>query len=241
MYKCFLFCPAPCSSSATSVSFPFLTSYMHNCYLQWGGWSCAEGGGGWLTRSPCRATAAVGRGGGSSCAQCKATAGSSRSSPPPTGTGCGVSAGAGKAPSRSWGRWCSPWRRQRRRRRWTWVEPGVPVCSRCRTRRCCRGWWEGQSGGRCRVGNWETTKITASVQQCSNIKHRIIIYHHLLIAHRCWHRGVGLVPFPQNSEAVDRALTVQVWLQVRRLLSCRKINFSHTFSTDLSLCSFIRV
>lgn len=58
-------------------------------------------GGGWLTRSPCRATAAAGRDGGSSCARCKATAGSSHSSPPPTGTGCGASAGAGKAPSRS--------------------------------------------------------------------------------------------------------------------------------------------
>lgn len=139
---------------------------MHNCYLQWGGGGAelcggggargsGEGGGGCFTRSPCRATAAAGRGGGSSCARCKATAGSSRSSPPPTGTGCGASAAAGKAPSRSWGRWCSPWRR---RRRWTWAAPVVPACSRCRTRRCCRGWWEGRSDGRCRADSWNRTK-----------------------------------------------------------------------------------
>lgn len=130
------------------------------------GRSCAEGGGGRgtrLTRSPCRATAAAGRGGGSSCARCKATAGSSRSSPPQTGTGCGASAAAGKAPSRSWGRWCSPWRR----RRWTWAAPVVPACSRCRTRRCCRGWWEGRSDGRCRAGSWQTeTTTTVSFYFC---------------------------------------------------------------------------
>lgn len=114
----------------------------------WGGGGGSQGI--WLTRSPCRATVAADRGDGSSCARCKATAGSSHSSPPPTGTGCGASAVAGKALSRSWGRWCSPWRR-----RWTWAAPGVPECSRCRTRRCCRGWWEGQSGGRCRAGSWK--------------------------------------------------------------------------------------
>lgn len=164
MYKCsaapvslfFLF--SSCVSSWFSLSFPFLTSNMHNCYLQWGGGAVCRGGlwGIWLTRSPCRATAVAGRGGGSSCARCKATAGSFRSSPPPTGTGCGASAAAGKAPSRSWGRWCSPWRQ--RRRRWTWAAPDVPACSRCRTHRCCRGWWEGRSGGRCRAGSWGTER-----------------------------------------------------------------------------------
>lgn len=114
----------------------------------WGGGGGSQGI--WLTRSPCRATVAADRGDGSSCALCKATAGSSHSSPPQTGTGCGASAVAGKALSRSWGRWCSPWRR-----RWTWAAPGVPECSRCRTRRYCRGWWEGQSGGRCRAGSWK--------------------------------------------------------------------------------------
>ncbi len=162
-----------CSAAPVSLFFPFfvlrlllfqsLFPIFNLIYAQLlftvRGRSCAEGGvwGVWLTRSPCRAMAAAGRGGGSSCARCKATAGSSHSSPPPTGTGCGASAAAGKAPSRSWGRWCSPWRR-RRRRRWTWVAPGVPACSRCRTRRCCRGWWAGRSGGRCRAGSWERNK-----------------------------------------------------------------------------------
>lgn len=114
----------------------------------WGGGGGSQGI--WLMRSPCRATVAADRGDGSSCAQCKATAGSSHSSPPQTGTGCGASAVAGKALSRSWGRWCSPWRW-----RWTWAALGVPECSRCRTRRYCRGWWEGQSGGRCRAGSWK--------------------------------------------------------------------------------------
>lgn len=114
----------------------------------WGGGGGSQGI--WLMRSPCRATVAADRGDGSSCARCKATAGSSHSSPPQTGTGCGASAVAGKALSRSWGRWCSPWRW-----RWTWAALGVPECSRCRTRRYCRGWWEGQSGGRCRAGSWK--------------------------------------------------------------------------------------
>lgn len=114
----------------------------------WGGGGGSQGI--WLTRSPCRATVAADRGDGSSCARCKATAGSSHSSPPQTDTGCGASAVAGKALSRSWGRWCSPWRW-----RWTWAALGVLECSRCRTRRYCRGWWEGQSGGRCRAGSWK--------------------------------------------------------------------------------------
>lgn len=169
---CFLF--SSCSSLLLffSLSFPFLTSYMHNCYLQWGGRSCAKGGLGglwgiWLTRSPCRAMAAVGKGGGSSCVRCKATAGSSHSSPPPIGTGCGASAVAGKAPSRSWGRWCSPWLR-----RWTWAAPGVPACSRCRTHRCCRGWWEGRSDGTCTACNLEKEK---TLHQSSDTDEQLVL------------------------------------------------------------------
>lgn len=52
-------------------------------------------------KSPCRAMAVAGTGGESNCARCKVTGGSSRSSPPPTGTGCGASAAAGKAQSHS--------------------------------------------------------------------------------------------------------------------------------------------
>lgn len=171
-----------CSAAPVSLLFPFfvlrllqshqsLFPIFNLIYAQLlftvRGRSCAEGRRGrckgvWLTRSPCRATAAAGRGGGSSCARCKATAGSSHSSPPPTGTGCGASAAAGKAPSHSWGRWCSPWRR---RRRWTWAAPVVPACSRCRTRQCCRGWWEGRSDGRCRAGSCNTETENNSAQK----------------------------------------------------------------------------
>lgn len=61
-----------------------------------------KGLGGWgFMKSPCRAMAVAGTGGESNCARCRVMGGSSRSSPPPTGTGCGASAAEGKAQSHS--------------------------------------------------------------------------------------------------------------------------------------------
>lgn len=96
-----------------------------------------------LMRSLCRGTAAVGRGGESSSALCMGKGGSSRSSPPLTGTGCAGLEAVGRALNHSSSHWCSPWPS----RPW----PFGSGHSHCHRHPCYRVLWEVQSGGSCKA------------------------------------------------------------------------------------------